>query len=714
MGYDLSNEFSSALDSNLAWVLVLTNLKIFLIYCLVYSNIQWVLNVVYENRKKQFWVYYLSFLLFSILNFTHSVVQYPQLYGDFFYSKHIYLKWLLHFLTDYYPYKINTFFFIIFLTLGFGYVLYSFLRSMESRFFVLLCLFPLFGIFHLEGSLLGIASLFFIGNYFYFQNFKLKNIYFIPLILSLLLILSSYIYYKEFFEFQATSSEKPTQIFLVSADSLRKDKISFKVNGESITPHIDEFLKDSISFEDHHVTIPRTFPSWADLLTGQLSMAHKVRDMFPAPEEVQNIGSESFPTLAQYFTERGFETAVFSNFAGDIFPRANFGYERISAPTFNAKILVVQKSLEPQIFLLPILTGSFFNGGKYFSEIESFANLGDGKRILHEALPFIKMYSNKNLFTTLFFSVTHFPYSPPYPFYKKFTNPNYTGNFKYFKYVDPTRDEKPNDEDIQQIQNLFSASVNAFDSEFGEFIKHLKELGLYENAFIILTADHGESLYEDVHGHGHGEHLRGEHVTKVPLIIKLPKELGAKFNCVKVQSCKQIFSITSSIDLLPTILDVYNISSKTKLPGRSLLELLQNGKWKDERVIYTETGIWFSDIGEHFFQKQRIMYPNILKLHRIVPEQNYQIMITDPYYRETIAFAKHRAILTSKYKLIYIPTHDGVLWEAYDRIADPLNQKNIYNPFQFDKLKRELFSLVEQHEHAKLIGGYILPQALEE
>ncbi len=714
MGYDLSSEFSSALNSNLFFVMFFTNLKILILYFLFYGSIQWILNVFYENWNKQQKYYYTIFITFSLLNFFYSIVEYPQIYGDFFYNKHFYLKWLLYFLTDYYPHTITPFIFVILITLVFVYLAYLFLKTGETRFFVCFIVFVSFAVLHYEGSFWGVFGIFFLGNYFFFKNWKLQKIYFIPISLVFIFAFSGYIYYKEFFEFSSNFSEKQIKVFLISADSLRKDKISFKINNESITPNIDQFLQDSVSFEDHHVTIPRTFPSWADLLTGQYSMAHKVRDMFPSPEEVKNIGSEEFPTLPQYLSEIGVETFVFSNFAGDIFPRANFGFQRVFAPTFNAKVLVIQKSLESQIFLLPILTGAFLGGGKYFSEIDSFASLGDGKRILKEALPFFRMYKNRNIFTSLFFSVTHFPYSPPYPFYKKFSNPNYKGDYRYFKYVDPTVDQKPNEEDIQQIHAIFHASINAFDSEFGELLTYLKNLGIYDESLIILTADHGESLYEDVHGHGHGEHLRGEHVTKIPLMIKFPKEFQTKFLCLQNQTCKQIFSISSSVDILPTILEIYNIQNLKETAGRSLLEILRDGKWKDDRLVYTETGIWFSDIGDHFFQNQRIQYPNILQLHRIVPEQDFQIMITDPHYRETIAFAKHRAVLSSKYKLIYIPTHDGVLWEAYDRISDPLNQKNIYNPYMFDRFKKEIYSIAEKYEKAKIVGGYILPPSIEE
>ncbi len=235
-------------------------------------------------------------------------------------------------------------------------------------------------------------------------------------------------------------------------------------------------------------------------------------------------------------------------------------------------------------------------------------------------------------------------------------------------------------------------------------ISFLKENNLYENSVIILTGDHGESIFEDIHGHGHGEHLRGPFVTQVPLLIKFPKQLELK------TSNKVFRGITSSVDILPTILDFYKIESGKNFTGKSLKSVLGKEDWNFDRRVYTETGIWFSDVGDQFFQKQRIMYPNILRLHKVVPEENHEIMITDNYFRDMIAFSKHRAILTSKYKLIYIPTRDGVIYELYDRKSDPFNKVNLYgqNPIG-ETLKNDLFRIVMDKEKAEKAGDYLLP-----
>ncbi|MDX1961439.1 MAG: sulfatase-like hydrolase/transferase [Leptospiraceae bacterium] len=712
MGFDLGEEILSAFNIGFLPTIGFTALRILCIYYILFSSIQILIQEAFPNWKISPWQIIIIFLCFIGSIWFHSIISYPQLYADFFYSKHSYLLGLLHLLTENFsPVFFQTIVQIFFVSVGLRLVYLS-IASRKSNYLILIVYLSFLYFFHSHGILSGILIAFILMMILKKDKFKLEKKFLVLWYLAFLLFWTLYFLVLKTFSYPNEKKSK-VSIFLISADSLRADRIGAIRNGKSITPNVDELKKDSFSFNDHHVTIPRTFPSWADLLTGNFSMAHRIRDMFPAPNEISRIGTDEFPTLGKILRTQGFRSAVFSNFAGDIFPRADFGYEQINAPDFNAKVLVIQKSLESQIFLLPILTGSIFSGGSYIDEIESFASFGNGKRILDESSRYIQFNKNFPIFVTTFFSVTHFPYSPEYPYYKKYTDPNYLGKYKYFKFVDPTKDEKLAVEDMEQIRRIFDASINSFDNSVGQFIQNLKSEGLYEESIIILTGDHGEALYEDVHGQGHGEHLRGEAVTKVPLIIKFPKKFTDKILSECKTDCREFEGITSSVDLFPTILDFFNIKVESQFAGKSLMTVLGKKNWGFDRKIYMETGIWFSDIGDHFFQKQRIQYPNILKLHRIVPENNFQLMITDPSYRETIAFSKHRAILSSDYKLIYIPTHDGVEFEFYDRKKDPFNRNNLFPSYQAQEYINEVYSLSQKWEGATVIEKYIIPPTIE-
>lgn len=711
MGFDFGENLISYINQDMVNLLGKIYGKIVLIEFIFFASILQVTDLILKNRNTNK-IYFILISIFLIFPFISAIGMYPQLYGDFFYLQYPSLIFILDIITEYTnPYIFEYSIYIgYFITLV--YIIFKVFREKYLNYLVTTCYLLIFTIFHLRGEWIGLLIIYFVWKISLYKNIQINSIYSFLILVLLFLFYSFWIYQENFFFRTVTESSKPS-IFIVSADSLRKDKIGSHRYGESITPNIDKFSNDAIKFSDHNTTIPRTFPSWTDLLTGKYSMEHKIRDMFPSPEEVEKIGTGEFPTLGHILSENGYETSVFSNFAGDIFPRADFGFQIIKTPDFNANIILYQKSLETQIFFLPILAG-ILSGGEYFQEINSFSNLGDGKFILRNWKSYLKDNSQKDIFSTLFFSVIHFPYSPPYPYYNKFSKPSYKGKYKFLKFVDPTDDRKPSEEDIEQIRALYDESVLAFDQSFGEFVEYLKKIDKYENSIIILTGDHGEALYEDIHGHGHGEHLRGEAVLGVPLLIKFPKKFhdNLKISC-NSSFCSEFKGITSNVDIFPTILDYLNVNLPAEYPGRSLMPVIGKENWEGERFIYAETGIWFSDTGDHFFQKQRIFYPNILKLHRIVPERNNQIMITDPFYRNTIAFAKHRAILSSKYKFIYIPTHDGVLYEFYDRELDPYNQKNLFPNSAMEPYRKELYSLTDKWENGKVIAEYIFPPPLD-
>nr|WP_232371449.1 sulfatase-like hydrolase/transferase [Leptospira ainazelensis] len=652
------------------------------------------------------------FSVFVFLLWIHSVVFYPQLYGEFFFYRFSFLSPLLFFLTDRISPWIPQMFAFLLLGGFMGWRIRSFVfrKEWESlSFFVLFCLFVF--CFHLLGNVLGIwivSSVYLLSAIF--QNSKgSKFVWFGVLLVTLGISWSGK---DSKIQTKPPVSKNLPNILILSADSLRYDKMGYSQGKDGLTPNIDLLAKDSIRFQDHHTTIPRTFPAWADLLTGQPSFIHGIQDMFPDAKDRSGMTRASSRTLPRILTELGYETSVVSSFAGDIFPRADWGFQSVKAPIFHAGTLTAQRILESQILLLPILTGSIPFVGEYFSSLKGLPSLGDDSKILPDLLPGLKK-GERPFFTVFFSSVTHFPFSPPFPFYQKFTNPEYYGKFKYFKFVDPSDSSELKQEDQNQINGLFQASIASFDQSVGKIVEKLKEEGIYDSTLIVLTSDHGESLFEADHSHGHGEHLRGEAVTRIPLLIKYPSNAGAG---------KSFSGISSSLDLFPTLLNFVSEYFETfddqKLiqdevrsrPGRDLSFAFQSPSWKDNRAVYGETGIWFSDRGNHFFQRQRIFYPNILQLHSIESGDLPFISIGDSYAKESVIVSKHRMFQNGNRKLIYIPSEDGVLWACYDRIGDPWNTNSL--PIsQCSSLKEFLYSFLLSSGKFKKAGEYLLPSS---
>jgi hypothetical protein len=98
------------------------------------------------------------------------------------------------------------------------------------------------------------------------------------------------------------------------------------------------------------------------------------------------------------------------------------------------------------------------------------------------------------------------------------------------------------------------------DRLFGELIERLKTVGLYDEALIIVTADHGISFKP-------GEPFRTisqtnyADILSVPLLLKLPGQTEGRIDDREAQA----------VDILPTIADVLHAPLKGPLDGHSLL-----------------------------------------------------------------------------------------------------------------------------------------------
>jgi arylsulfatase A-like enzyme/Tfp pilus assembly protein PilF len=141
----------------------------------------------------------------------------------------------------------------------------------------------------------------------------------------------------------------------------------------------------------------------------------------------------------------------------------------------------------------------------------------------------------------------HDPYAPPAPYSKTYENNPYDGEIAYA------------------------------DSALGKFVDFLKQRGWYQRAVIVVVGDHGEGLGE------HGEDTHGiflyDSTTHVPLLIKLP---GAE------QADSTVAAQVRTTDILPTVLDLLNLSSPAGLDGESLQTLFANHP-SPERPAFGET-----------------------------------------------------------------------------------------------------------------------------
>ncbi len=96
------------------------------------------------------------------------------------------------------------------------------------------------------------------------------------------------------------------------------------------------------------------------------------------------------------------------------------------------------------------------------------------------------------------------------------------------------------------------------DSELERLVGSLKELGLYDNALIIFSSDHGEGMGEHDYFFAHGENLYRNQLH-VPLILKYGNRLHGRRR-----------DFVQHIDLIPTISKICGLRIELPLRGRDL------------------------------------------------------------------------------------------------------------------------------------------------
>lgn len=469
-------------------------------------------------------------------------------------------------------------------------------------------------------------------------------------------------------------------VLLIGIDSLRNDRFRSPL----VMPNMNSLQEEvsHLNFKNHYVGTPRTFPSWLEILTGQFGASNGVRHMFPSLPEI----NQPRHTLGHSLKQNGYSTTVISDFAGDIFPRFDSGFNQVNAPELTIQsMLRMNVDLMYPVFL-PVILQNFVM--PLFKDLAQSPILSNPDFLTEKAISIIDDNKKKSQFVTIFYSTAHFPYAAPWPYYSKFSSTDYHGRFLFQKNPDVTsKGKQPNNAEIEKINQLYDGSLAAIDHSLKQLFDYLKASNLWDKTLLVITADHGEDLFEEGMIQGHGEHLKGENVIKVPLFIKPPKNFTTPKHI-------DVNSFSRSIDIMPTILDMLAIDINLDLDGRSLLD-----KNEQSTIIssypYSETGIWFSNNDNGFFQDTRIRYPGISFMLNFDPGNTGQVILNKKY-EHTIVTSKHRSIIVDNYKLIYLPTNKEVTFELYDIIKDPQNKYNLIEkePEVTSKMKDILFEKI--------------------
>lgn len=157
---------------------------------------------------------------------------------------------------------------------------------------------------------------------------------------------------------------------------------------------------------------------------------------------------------------------------------------------------------------------------------------------------------------------THFPHEMISP-YDQWIDPDYKSDQllpmgygqNYMR-----RDHKPfTNKDKAYLQALYDGMILDADNQIRLLIEKLKQLDIFEDTVIIITADHGQLLGEDGYTVAHVG--TSDQVMHIPLIMCGPD----------IPSGTIVDSLTENVDIVPTLVNLLNLKTTASFDGQNLI-----------------------------------------------------------------------------------------------------------------------------------------------
>ncbi|MCS7461317.1 sulfatase [Paenibacillus doosanensis] len=139
--------------------------------------------------------------------------------------------------------------------------------------------------------------------------------------------------------------------------------------------------------------------------------------------------------------------------------------------------------------------------------------------------------------------------------------------------VDP---EHEGPDAIEHIRKSYAGTLTMADVWLGKLLDKMDELDLWKDTTVILTTDHGHLLGD--YGYWAKNYMFDyRKLAHIPLIAYRP---GSPMNGKRVEA------LTSTVDLMPTLLELHGAVPSGHVQGKSLAHLLQKDGKHHDAVLY--------------------------------------------------------------------------------------------------------------------------------
>jgi arylsulfatase A-like enzyme len=350
-------------------------------------------------------------------------------------------------------------------------------------------------------------------------------------------------------------------VIFIMNDSFRRDHLGCYGNKRIHTPALDRFAESATQFEQYYIASYPTVPNRWDLATGRFGFPFRGWQPLAAGDRTwgqllsrhgihtQMIWDTPMLAMNGYNYTRGFK--------GQYFVHGQKGDPWITDPGLPIKL-----GAQPhKIRNINSLGGYLRN--HYHRRYEREYCVG---RTISTAMDWLEAnYHHDRFFLYIDMWDPHEPFDCPWYDYDLYADPDYDGDrMLYPEYGRPTY---MSEAEQKHLKALYAGNVTLVDRWAGHLLDLVDRLGLLRNTMIIWTTDHGHLFGDhDLQGKPGAELGRlYETTTRIPLIVYHPEGLGMG---------RQIQGIVQPPDILPSIMEFFDISIPSEVQGKSFLPLM--------------------------------------------------------------------------------------------------------------------------------------------
>jgi arylsulfatase A len=362
-------------------------------------------------------------------------------------------------------------------------------------------------------------------------------------------------------------SAAPPNVVLIVIDDLGWADLGCYGSTFHKTPQLDKLAKEGLRFTDAYAACPVCSPTRAAIMTGKWPARLNLTDWLPgrgdlpAQKLLRPKIEQQLPlaevTIAERLREAGYRTASIGKW--------HLGGEGFGPETQGFELNIAgDQGGSPPGFFAPFVREN--NQGKRAGrQLKGLEAAPDGSYLTDlltdAAVNFIEKNSKEPFFLYLPHYTVHIPLQAKEEVIKKYpADPKFTG---------------------KQNSSVYAAMLESLDDGIGRIMQKLDELKLADNTLVIFTSDNGGlATLEGPHTPAtsnaplrEGKGFLYEGGIRVPLIMRWPAGIKAGINSTP----------TSSVDLLPTILEVCELPPSKEIDGQSFV-----AAWKESRELPRE------------------------------------------------------------------------------------------------------------------------------